>query len=211
MTSTLKITVAAVAATCLASSTFAAKSPRSQPIPQHGFQKITRPAVSGSIAAAIGNPAKFAGCDNWITSNYEADDFTTNTFWCDFETFTPVLSYYTTKLKPIKVAIKIKNQAGAVVFQDQGVIDITEGDLGVVEYVADYNAVPPQPAGFYKVIGKLTQGTKVVGQSYWIQVSDRDLDFDCAAVCAGYGVNGDPCTTNDECCLFNCRADNTCE
>lgn len=134
-----------------------------------GLRIVTMSRAGESVAPlGIGSPDRTAMCDVWVTSNYEADAFTTNYLWCDFESLQLIAGFLTPTNRTVRASILIKNSAGTTVINTSGDFPV---DQDVVNYViADIGSLP---AGLYKVAAKIQQGGKSVGQSFWFQVTPQ--------------------------------------
>src|SRR6185295_4197164 len=98
-------------------------------------------------------------------------DFSTDLLWFDNEVLTVIGGFYATRPNDVTTTVQIKNQSGTVVFADSfaappfvGEINYASLDIGMLPSGTGGNA-----AG-YKVIVKFKQGTKVIGQQFWIPV-----------------------------------------
>lgn len=161
----LRIASVLMLASCIASSAFAVKSPESPRILGHGMQIVKAPSDVRVAPILSGNPAGLAMFGTWVTSDWEADPWTTNTLWYDEENLVVYWCFMTTKAPNVGASILVKNQSGAEVYRNSGEFEITTNEVWNI-YDEGIGMLPP---GNYKIIVKIRQGTRVVGNTYWIQ------------------------------------------
>jgi len=123
---------------------------------------------------SVGKPPGLAALSSWVTSDYEPTEFSTNYYWCDFETLYVVQLFHTSSRAIVKAAIKATTPDGTVVASDN--YSFVPDESGT-HYVYFSQAFPP--AGNYRISFKITQGSKVIGSQYWIEVLDGDSP-DCS-------------------------------
>src|SRR5207249_6886523 len=177
-----KTTIFAALAICLISTAHAAKrfdASRPLPAPPGGLRVLAMTPAGGSVAPlGVGGSTSLRMCAAWASSDYEADTFSTNYLWCDFESLQVIAGFSTPVSRDVHALVVIKDSSGVVVYQ-------AVGDLSIVPSVINYILadVGPLPAGFYKVISKIKQGDRVVGQSFWFQVTAQS-DPQCSPAAA---------------------------
>jgi len=132
-------------------------------ITEHGFHAID--ARPGVMPLGIGKPNSLAMVESWVTSDLVADDYSTYPFWYDTENISIFLAFYTVKSANTVITIQIKDESGATVYNanDTEVFDPESLIGGTVP-------VGTLAAGSYKVLVKIKQGTKSIGQQYWMLV-----------------------------------------
>jgi len=132
-------------------------------ITEPGFHTLDpRP---GLLPLGIGKPNGLAFIESWVTSDLVTDDYTTYPFWYDSENISIFLAFFTVKTVNTSISIQIKNESGETVYSgaDSEVFDppgLIGGTVPVGMLVE----------GNYKVMVKIKQGTKTVGQQYWMFV-----------------------------------------
>ena len=159
-----KAAIASILAVCTltgASAVQRLEAPR--PLPT---VRAYRTLPAGTVAPiGIGTPSNFAMGDTWIVSNLLPDEFSTDIVWYDSETLGIFAAFYSSTSKETATILQVKNQAGAIVaegsFSDPAI-------AGAINYLV--MGIGVLPAAPYKVILKFKQGTKVIGQQYWIGV-----------------------------------------
>jgi len=144
----------------------AAGHPGRQPQPRimaNGFHAMDpRP---GFMPLGIGTPKSIAMVESWVTSDLVTDDYTTFPFWYDDENISIFLAFYTAKGTPVNITILVKDETGATVFNGTDSETFPADTL-----VGGTIPVGTLPVGAYKVMVKVKQGTKSVGQQYWLLV-----------------------------------------
>ena len=132
-------------------------------ITEHGFHTLSpRPDV---LPLGIGKPSGLAMVESWVTSDLVADEFTTFPFWYDTESISIFLAFYNTKSVNTNITVQVKDESGATV-SNQVDTEIFDPD-SLIGGTIDVGLLSP---GAYKVIVKIKQGTKSVGQQYWMLV-----------------------------------------
>jgi len=150
----------------LAVGTVLAAPPNRLPQPrltEHGFHVLDpRPGV---MPLGIGTPNSLAMVESWVTSDLVTDDYTTYPYWYDSENISIFLAFYVVKSQNVSITIQVKDQSGATVFTgtDTELFDPASLIGGTVP-------VGTLTQGAYKVLVKVKQGTKSVGQQYWMLV-----------------------------------------
>ena len=141
-------------------------APGRQPLPritEHGFHTLEpRP---GFLPLGIGKPNGLAFIESWVTSDLVTDDYTTYPFWYDSENISIFLAFYTVKSANTTISIVIKDESGATVYSGAD-SEVFDPDSLIGGTVPVGTLVP----GAYKVLVKIKQGTKSVGQQYWMLV-----------------------------------------
>lgn len=163
--STLRLGAIAVLSLLAVGTVLAAPQGR-MPMPritEHGFHKLE--PTPGLMPLGIGKPNGLAMVESWVTSDLVTDDYTTYPFWYDSENISIFLAFYTAKSLNTSITIQIKDESGATVFNgaDTEVFDADSLIGGTVP-------VGPLVPGGYKVMVKVKQGAKSVGQQFWMLV-----------------------------------------
>ena len=163
--STLRVGAFAVLALLAVGTVLAAPPGRlAQPrITKHGFYKMD--PTPGLMPLGIGKPASLAHVEAWVTSDLVVDDFSTYPFWYDSENLEIFLAFYNVRSVNTNIQVQIKDESGATVFNGTD-SDIFEPDA-IIGGTVEVGTLTP---GAYKVIVKIKQGTKVVGQQFWMLV-----------------------------------------
>lgn len=126
-----------------------------------GFYKVEVGATNALMS--VGKPPALSWYGSWITSDYAPDAFSTYFFWCDVESTAVVASFFSPSAANASGTVKVYNAAGTVVFTDEA--------SGSPEGPSVYAAVIGKlPVGNYKVVIKVKQGKKSIGDQFWMSV-----------------------------------------
>ena len=165
MKNIVRIAIASSVALCALTASLAVprlESPR--PIERvRGYSTID--SKGSVLPLGIGTPKSFAMGDTWVTSNMLDSDYVTDVLWYDNEILSVFGGFYTASSQDVTTFLQVKSQAGAIVFS--GTFSGTPVANSINYIVLE---VGTYPAGAYKVIMRFKQGSKVVGQQYWIGV-----------------------------------------
>lgn len=141
-------------------------------------QLVSMPAHQNRAAGlSIGKANTFSVLGCWVTSDLlvcsetctDPSDYLTDIIWFDDETISLIGSFYTLTDKDINMTVQVKSSSGTVVFEDTFAArpPILEPDtFNFVKFtIPDF-----LPADAYKVIFKMKQGSKSIGQQFFFNV-----------------------------------------
>lgn len=165
------LTALVVLAVLSVTSTLAGPRPQTQKTIPRVREFISVPAMKTTAGIGIGRPTTFSATHSWLTSDALSDpndpnDFITDVVWFDTEMLTVLGGFYSLNTRETTVSVQIKNASGAVQFED-GFSSVLKDPDSIYLTAFDIGDLTP---GAYKVIFKAKQGTKSVGQQYWINV-----------------------------------------
>jgi hypothetical protein len=116
---------------------------------------------------AVGAPTGLAMADVWVTINGINGDFHTDKTWCYVDELYVFGNFITPKPKNVTVSLDVKKADGTTAFHAEP-FTAPPAPYQVLSHTFAIGRL--ETAGYYKIIYKVKQGKKVVGQSFWIQV-----------------------------------------
>ena len=166
MRTTYKIAVLTALAISLSPAASAGKKLDSPRLLEPGLP-IVATAPPGNVAAPLSasTPRALTMCSAWMTSDFEIDEFATNTLWCECEDMTVRGGFYTPLSKSVSATVSIKDSTGALIAKADGTL---APETAITPVRAEFGQFA---AGFYKVITRIRQGDRTVSQSFWFQVT----------------------------------------
>lgn len=156
------------------SRTHAASGPERLKTPRHlGPYSTFSPVPSDSsvysgdrsAALSVGKPGKILMLDAWITSDYMPDDWTTAIVWYDIENLAVVGSFFAQSSAEVTASVNVVSDRGT---------PVAAQSFSASPFPAHSNrtsfTLGALPVGYYRVRFRVKQGSRTIGQEFWIQV-----------------------------------------
>jgi hypothetical protein len=163
-----KVVLAVILTLCFATAVAADGTRPRLETPRHVIREHALRSIQPQgqvMPLGIGNAHSFAMGDTWITSDQLTDDYSTDIAFYTDENLAVFLWFYSLTDKNVTISIQVKDSSGTTVFTDG--FTVTPGADAINYTVLDLGMYTEGP---YKIIVKVKQGSKIIGQQHWFAV-----------------------------------------